>query len=279
MLARKEPHPHPIPLKWCLKPVNVASPSFLGLCKLGVLQFVLIKPITAAIALVSEALGVYHDGEILNPKGTYLWVTIVNNFAVSTAMYALVLFYLVTKIELSPRRPVPKFLSIKAVIFFSFWQSVVIAFLVKVGVIGQAGSWTSEDVATGLQDWLICVEMFVASLIHILAFSHTPYVLVSGQMTHKTPLLASARNAMSVQDVLVDTRDTIIAPLTSASRSAINRLPIPGRRRATAADPTESDTDNNPIDPDVDVEADVYSDEDLVDADPRGADNDDPPTV
>lgn len=34
-------------------------------------------------------------------------------------------------------RPLPKFLSVKAIIFFSFWQSVVVALLVTVGVIPE----------------------------------------------------------------------------------------------------------------------------------------------
>jgi len=36
-------------------------------------------------------------------------------------MYFLVLFYIVTKEELAPLRPVGKFLAVKAVVFFSFW--------------------------------------------------------------------------------------------------------------------------------------------------------------
>ena len=36
-------------------------------------------------------------------------------------MYFLVLFYMSVKEELAPIKPVPKFLCIKAIIFFSFW--------------------------------------------------------------------------------------------------------------------------------------------------------------
>jgi hypothetical protein len=35
--------------------------------------------------------------------------------------------------------------------------------------------WTSEDVAKGLQDYLICIEMFVAAIVHAFVFPHNEY--------------------------------------------------------------------------------------------------------
>lgn len=46
-------------------------------------------------------------------------------------MYVLALFYIALAKPLKPYQAVPKFLCIKAVIFFSFWQGIVIAGLAK----------------------------------------------------------------------------------------------------------------------------------------------------
>lgn len=35
--------------------------------------------------------------------------------------------------------------------------------------------WTPEDVAKGMQDYLVCIEMFAFAIIHIFVFSHTEY--------------------------------------------------------------------------------------------------------
>ncbi len=45
------------------------------------------------------------------------------------------LFYRGTKYELAPIRPVSKFLTVKAVVFLTYWQGVAIAILVWTGVL------------------------------------------------------------------------------------------------------------------------------------------------
>ena len=52
----------------------------------------------------------------------YLYIMILNNVSISLALYALFLFYFATKELLSPYDPVGKFLTVKSIIFLSFWQ-------------------------------------------------------------------------------------------------------------------------------------------------------------
>ena len=95
-------------------------------------------------------------------------------------MYCLIFFYYATRTELGPIRPVGKFLSVKMLVFFTWWQSVGIALLYQWGMIPEAlvnveHDWTTEDVAKGIQDYLICVEMLVAAVVHSFVFPHTEY--------------------------------------------------------------------------------------------------------
>ena len=48
-----------------------------------------------------------------------------NNFF-SFALYGLILFYDLTKEELAGRRPLAKFLSIKLIVFFTFYQTFMV---------------------------------------------------------------------------------------------------------------------------------------------------------
>lgn len=59
---------------------------------------------------------------LFSPGQGYLYITIIYNISVSLALYGLFLFYNATKDLLSPFGPVLKFLTVKSVIFLSFWQ-------------------------------------------------------------------------------------------------------------------------------------------------------------
>jgi len=69
--------------------------------KQGVLQFVIIKPITAILAIFLEKQGVYDDGVIDWKKG-YVYVAFVNNVSITLSLYCLILFYLATEEPLRP---------------------------------------------------------------------------------------------------------------------------------------------------------------------------------
>jgi len=49
-------------------------------------------------------------------------------YEISIALYGLVLFYALTKEELAGRRPLAKFLAIKLIVMFTFYQSFVVCF-------------------------------------------------------------------------------------------------------------------------------------------------------
>lgn len=62
---------------------------------------------------------VYGDG-VFRGDVAFPYLIAVNNLSQFIAMYCLVMFYKASVAELRPMRPLPKFLCIKAVVFFSF---------------------------------------------------------------------------------------------------------------------------------------------------------------
>lgn len=130
----------PIESKWiygtcCLKGKTYTI-GFLRFCKQATLQFCIIKPFMSIIVLILQAVGKYRDGDWSADSG-YLYVTMIYNFSVSLALYGLLLFYQATKDLLSPYDPVWKFGTVKAVIFLSFWQGIILAILEKLNLLPE----------------------------------------------------------------------------------------------------------------------------------------------
>jgi hypothetical protein len=98
--------------------------DFLKKCKSCVLQYVIIRFLTSLSAIPLHWMGVYHEGDYYSWKSVYLWGAVLNSVSQALALYALVLFYQCCHKELIFIRPFAKFLSIKLIIFVSWWQSI-----------------------------------------------------------------------------------------------------------------------------------------------------------
>lgn len=105
----------------CCLPPQAVDGAFLRRCKQGTIQFVVVKPILAALSLGLLATGHLTIGDWSTHNG-YLYLMILYNLTYSTALFFLLMFYLGTKEILADYRPGVKFLLIKAVIFVTFWQ-------------------------------------------------------------------------------------------------------------------------------------------------------------
>ncbi|CAM9278744.1 unnamed protein product [Ectocarpus sp. 6 AP-2014] len=165
---------HAWPFGLVLKGPMPHGRDFLRFAKFGTLQYSCVKPLAAFAALVLAPFGLFQEGDF-SIYGGWLYISFVVNLSVCYAFYCLGMFYYVLKTPLKPFDPVPKFLCIKAVLFLSFWQGIVIAGLVKLNLIHEMGGWTTNNVEKGIQDLLVCVEMLVIAIAHTRAFSCKPY--------------------------------------------------------------------------------------------------------
>ena len=102
-------------------------------------------------------------------------------------MYCLIQFYFQLRTDLSPHRPFLKILCIKLVIFFSFWQTLVISFLTSSsGLLKPSNKIAYPDLKVGIPSMLLCVEMAIFATMHIFAFPWTPYDI----LRYKDPINA-----------------------------------------------------------------------------------------
>jgi len=96
---------------------------------------------------------------------------------------------------------------------------MVIEALVRMGFISQKSSWTTyevSDVAAGLQDFLICIEMFFAAIAHAHAFPPKEY---KDSSTPQRPFFSSLMAMFDIQDVLSDVGERVTAVNRRARRT------------------------------------------------------------
>lgn len=114
-------------------------------------------------------------------------------------------------------RPVPKFLCVKGILFFSFWQSIIISSLVALGAITRLGVYRDrEHISLGLNDILICFEMPFFAAAHMFAFSYRdftqlPTVKDGSYVIHvaRMKLSYAFRDAFGLKDLVEDMRTTL----------------------------------------------------------------------
>jgi len=176
------------------------SSNFLPNCRHGALQYVVIRPLTTILSVITLELNVFCP-EALDPRYAHPYILGINFVSVTIAMYALITLYLTVKKDLAPFKPIPKFVSVKFVIFFSFWQGLVVSILAHYGLIQETDYWTVDNVASGIQNFLICAEMVIAAGMHIRAFSFDEYKSPDGS---RTKFFASLLDSINLIDIYQD---------------------------------------------------------------------------
>ena len=108
------------PFCW-LRGWRLTTGQFVNRCRFGVFQYVFLRTLLAMLALILEKEELYGEGEWRNYAAPFPYFVVVLNLSQVWAMYCLVLFYHEAAEILQPLKPFPKFLVVKAVVFFSFW--------------------------------------------------------------------------------------------------------------------------------------------------------------
>jgi hypothetical protein len=82
--------------------------------------------VISIVAIVCEVYKVLGYSCSYSYKFAEVYLEAVDFVSISFALYGLIVFYGLTKEELRGRRPLAKFLSIKLIVMFTFYQSFVV---------------------------------------------------------------------------------------------------------------------------------------------------------
>ncbi|CAL9058778.1 protein LAZ1 homolog 1-like [Musa acuminata AAA Group] len=161
---------HPFPLNCFMKHWYLGS-DFYHSVKIGIVQYMILKTVCAFLAIILELFGVYGEGKFGWRYG-YPYLAVVLNFSQTWALYCLIQFYSVTKHKLEPIKPLAKFLVFKSIVFLTWWQGVAVAFLFSTGAFK---GHLARELKTRIQDYIICIEMGIAAVVHSHVFPAKPY--------------------------------------------------------------------------------------------------------
>ena len=160
---------HPLPFRLCIGDWRLGR-EFMMNCKYGVLQFVLVKIIATMVIIPLQAKGLYTSGE-WSLSSSYAYIAVIMNISIFIALYCLVKLYVAVKEDLKEWNPLGKFLCIKGIIFFTFWQGFTIQVLCSVGVIKGIGDWSPEHVVDGIT--VCCVNYFYLRILCLILMANT----------------------------------------------------------------------------------------------------------
>mmetsp|Transcript_34738 Transcript_34738/g.84051 ORF Transcript_34738/g.84051 Transcript_34738/m.84051 type:complete len:567 (+) Transcript_34738:170-1870(+) len=178
MLVDDKPVHHVFPLCY-VKPWPKGG-KFLRATLLGVLQYIPVAICITTIGLICWYHDLYGDGTIDFTKA-YIYCVSIQNLSQMWALYCLILLYRATKTRLQPINPLRKFLCIKLIIFFTWWQGLLLTALISVREISEADReiqkhWNShsprinDPIGEGLTNLIICIEMVFFALAHRYAY-------------------------------------------------------------------------------------------------------------
>ncbi|MBA0549567.1 hypothetical protein Golob_020590 [Gossypium lobatum] len=205
---------HPFPMNYILRPWKLGQ-WFYQVVKFAIVQYMIIKSLTALLAVFLEAFGVYCEGEFKWGCG-YPYMAVVLNFSQSWALYCLIQFYSVTKDELARINPLAKFLTFKSIVFLTWWQGVAIALFYALGLF-RSPIAEGLQFKSSVQNFIICIEMGLASIVHLYVFPSTPYELMGDPIPESVPILGDyasvdcpldpemkARSGMTIKESVKD---------------------------------------------------------------------------
>lgn len=242
---------HTFPLSMILEPWELGE-DFMLQCKHGVLQYVVFKVVASCLTLLFEFIGIYGEGEF-HWMVAYPYLVVFQNMSVCYALYCLVMLYSAVDEELRHPinwRPLGKFLCVKGVVFFCWWQGVLIFYLEAHGIINGAGSrWSAQDVANGLIDYCIVLEMVLFAIAHSYTFTYKEYLPSSmppeyfapQQQHHQTEesLHVLAENGI---DLETNNNDSVSCPPVvrnsddTVQTQGIPAIPPPARLQSSQSD-------------------------------------------
>jgi hypothetical protein len=131
----------------------------------------------------------------------YLYLQILYNFTYAAALLGLIHFWAGTRDLLKPYKPVWKFLTVKGVVFITFWQGLAISLM----MVNRP-----QVRANILQTWVLCLEMPPAAIAMWFAFPAESYMVARNREQGGIMMaVQNVGNVVMFTDVVTDLKHQV----------------------------------------------------------------------
>ncbi len=168
------------------------------------MQFVFLRPLTSVALVISDEFYVSR----WDPSYPQLYISMITNISVFFAFTGLLRFYHAVKEDLKWCHPFSKFMSIKGVVFLTFWQKIVlsvIAHAVYEGRDDADASQKSIEWSKQAQSFLICFEMFAFAIVHCGVFPTEEWE-PGFRERQKRKIKANLGDSLAIKDFVADVK-------------------------------------------------------------------------
>ncbi|CAD6571122.1 MAG: hypothetical protein CYPHOPRED_004307 [Cyphobasidiales sp. Tagirdzhanova-0007] len=180
-----------------------SKPYFLHALNASVLQYAFLRPLISIIGSICEAFDILCP-QIYSPHFAEVYLDALDFVSISVALYGLIVFYTLVKERLAGQKPLAKFLCIKLIVMFTFYQDFVFDALVSHGYIKATEYWTTTNIANGLNALCTCCEMILFALLMAWAYPSREYHGLKDQKEKRTNPLRAMLNALNFWDFVED---------------------------------------------------------------------------
>ncbi|GKY95661.1 hypothetical protein MPSEU_000527100 [Mayamaea pseudoterrestris] len=152
-------------------------------CTILCMQYVFVRPITAIISFVATTIvetqfeSSSTHGATTSHSSNWQYFTspsfycdMIMNVSIIFAFNGLLKFHHAVDKQLAWCQPFQKFITVKAVVFLTFWQGLLINIVVQLQASDDMVDLDVEQQASQIQNFLICLEMLLFSIAHWCVF-------------------------------------------------------------------------------------------------------------
>lgn len=182
------------PVKFLGISIDISDPHTFWAIKWMIMQYVCMRPLIVLLA------------PLVRGDNLISWLLLIlYNISITVALNSLMAFWVCLKNELAPFRVVLKFLSVKMIVFFSYWQVLALQIVSTFGFINKSSLPVWENT-------LLCIECVGFAIVHYYAFPATDYEAAFMFGFARLRLSYAIRDVLGVTDLIHDFKTTFLFP-------------------------------------------------------------------